>query len=447
MLCLSKCINIIYNFVSADVKQSIDCRSVYWILFCRAIVLNLHSSSSVTNNKATTNTTVTSGDSNTNSARDNNVVGAVADEDDDPFDEDQQKNSSSSSSTTKENVNISMNLISFITYCRDEVLTFVPDLDFCRVQVKCVAMQCIYLALSFIPKNNSIHTDLGLARIKTKEALQQSKNDYNNASKLSTIPKYVVLFLTDLINISCLCVTFMIDDKPILRLQSESMHLLHHIVSLFQDSIDPDHKMTTARHVSVISTTNTTTTSSTYCAEEMIIHQFISQITSAIRICLTSSKDHRTMSSDLVYSSGMLLYTLLSRGLVSDKMVLKRLLKLLLEYFDSDDINETTTSLQLPIKYRELMSIEYASAIHISYVSIVAVIYTLVYNDNTYETTKNHCVTNDIRATVVACFEPYLGLIKKLTLALTIDTIRFEHFQQSQGIIYVSYILYIHVIL
>lgn len=174
----------------------------------------------------------------------------------------------------------SMSCTQFAAYCREEAVARAPMLDYCRVQLKCVAVRCILLALAHI-NDNPLHSDLAKARAATEQHLRAIKGKFTSAETLASVPKYLSLFLTDTINLACACATYLIDDKPVLLLQAESMKLMRQVVSLFLFAEDPDTKMTQDASAGMDPLTA--------LVEARLLHQFTSQLISAVRNALANT--------------------------------------------------------------------------------------------------------------------------------------------------------------
>lgn len=181
----------------------------------------------------------------------------------------------------------------FAAYCREEALAHAPVLESSRVQIKCVAVRCILLALAHI-NGNPLHSDLTKARAATEQSLRSIKGKFTSAESLFAVPKYLALFLTDTINLACACATLMIDDKPVLVLQNEAMQLVRQVVELFLFTDDPDTKMTQDSSAGLDSIT--------MIVEGRLLHQFTSQLISAVRNGLSNTAVLH--SSDLLFNSG-----------------------------------------------------------------------------------------------------------------------------------------------
>lgn len=167
-----------------------------------------------------------------------------------------------------------INCTKFAAYCRERAVAHAPDLDYCRVQLKCVAVRCIVLALAHI--DGTAHSNLAQARTLTEQHLRGIKGKYTSADSLSSVPRFLPLFLTDVVNLCCSCATYMIDDKPVLLLQRESMGLMLQVVNRFLYTDDPDIKMAQ-------SGAGVITDTFTEAVEGRILHQFTSQLLSAVR--------------------------------------------------------------------------------------------------------------------------------------------------------------------
>ena len=197
-----------------------------------------------------------------------------------------------------------MNCTKFSAYCREHVLSLTPDLQFSRVHIKCVAVRCILIAMAHI-NGNPLHSDVAAARAATDRALKAIKGKYTSEASLAAVPRYLPLFLTDLVNLSCACATYMIDDKPVLALQAESMVLMRQVVQLFLYSEDPDIKLAQLGSGSGGCDGSADASSAEGIAlavEGRILHQFTSQLLSAVRSGLSNT--HALHNPDLLYTAG-----------------------------------------------------------------------------------------------------------------------------------------------
>jgi hypothetical protein len=181
----------------------------------------------------------------------------------------------------------------FAAYCRERVLDHAPELDYCRVQLKCVAVQCILFALAQV--KGSVHSDLGQARAVTDQNLLAIQSTHTSEAILATIPRYLPLFLTDLINLCCTCATYMIDEKPVLHLQQESMLLMYQVIELFLYTEDPDNKLAQSGAGAGLDPL-------TEAVEGRLLHQFTSQLLSAVRNGLANTAT--LYSPRLLHASG-----------------------------------------------------------------------------------------------------------------------------------------------
>lgn len=173
-----------------------------------------------------------------------------------------------------------MNCTQFATYCRDDALNRAPVLDHARVQLKCVAVRCVLIALAHIV-DNPLHFDLARARAETERHLHALKGKFTSPESLATVPRYLALFITDTVNLACACATYLIDEKPVLLLQAEAMKLLHQVISLFLLAEDPDTKMTQDASAGLDALTAQ--------VEARLLHQFTSQLISAVRNALANT--------------------------------------------------------------------------------------------------------------------------------------------------------------
>jgi hypothetical protein len=197
-----------------------------------------------------------------------------------------------------------LNCSKFSAYCRETAVNAAPDLQHCRVFVKCIAVRCILIALTHI-NGNIFHTDLGAARAETSRRLRSIPEKHTSRESLAQVPRYLPLFLTDIMNLTCSCATYTIDDKPVLMLQCEAMTLMRQVVNLFLWTEDPDAKLVAANGCGDMSSDVAAADSAEAVAnivQSRILHQFTSQLLSAVRSGLSNT--NTLCSPDLLYSAG-----------------------------------------------------------------------------------------------------------------------------------------------
>ena len=177
-----------------------------------------------------------------------------------------------------------MTYITYTAYIRDYYSTQnTPILQYNSIYIKYIAIESILLALSLL-QDVHIHTNLTLSRQYTETSIHQITSKFTSIESLATVPQYLALYLTDLINLTSTCATYMIDEHPILILQSSAMLLLSRLTELFLYTDDPDTKMTQITSGSSGGSGGGTSTEDlSLVIEGRLLHQFTSQLTSAVR--------------------------------------------------------------------------------------------------------------------------------------------------------------------
>ncbi|KAJ1394616.1 hypothetical protein B484DRAFT_407830, partial [Ochromonadaceae sp. CCMP2298] len=396
--CVSRLVRCIYALVAADVARAPDQRIVYWTLLCRCIALNSRKVDEVVE------------------AEEAGAEGGDA-EDEEVFDPDLFAEGAGVGagvgmggagmgvgggySPEVQAQLRHMTPAGFAAFCREQAAAHAPSLAHARVQVRCVAVRCMLLALRGLAPVSGIlsgvsglsgvagsaHTDLALARAATSAALRGLLSgggvggsaaggvgvggvgvggggggvgasagedfggfetagfeaggfdsggfetggfeaggfesagfeaggfeaggfeaDFNAfpapappataptsiptstpspassapassaslAAALAPVPRYLSLFLTDLVNLACACATFALEERPVLLLQTEAAVLVQRTVELFLTSADPDYKLAGGGGMGEV-------------VEGRLLHQFTSQLLSTVRTNLTSA--------------------------------------------------------------------------------------------------------------------------------------------------------------
>jgi hypothetical protein len=299
--------------IREDIQQRPHQRIPYWILYSRAICLNLRTTSAVAVNGTS------AGDDGQGHDDEAAITSAVQ---------------NSSSTTAGAPAGHVLTYQQFIIKFRDFIIEKVQDLPPSRVAMKLFSVQ---LANEALVASNTIfhqmaaHTDMKLARIRINQILAKKvlPNEISDASLIQAIsldnlpdinylPIYTVLFLNDLINLGCASASFTINDKRLLYLQRESMKLLEQLVTIFISSADPDATDISDQH--------------------KLLHQYVSQLLSTVRPALVER-----YSPDLLASSGNIIHDLIKGGFVTDKVASKRLVKAVLSFLDVTPENSTCT--------------------------------------------------------------------------------------------------------
>ena len=316
---LSDCLRALaLAHVSQDNNKHIDVRAIRWVLYCRAVALSLKSE-------------------------------AAPEAEPDPDEPDGGEPSPEDAATGAKSKDIKATAISlsrFCAMCRDAAAGRAAGLPAPRMAVKRVAVDVCVDILSHliniqqrlscgIPLKTDCfsaadrksallaHTDVLVGRTRTRTLLLAAAQNAANAAlsagvtTISTataattdeapvedesaaiyaeVPCYASLFIHDLVNASCACATFTLDDKLCLNLQMASIQFVENVVSLFCKSFDPDdHADETANTPSVSparpgSVGASMAPDSFEVKQTPILTQFSSQLISALRPCLAVTK-------------------------------------------------------------------------------------------------------------------------------------------------------------
>ena len=172
------------------------------------------------------------------------------------------------------------------------------------------------------------HSDLGQARTTTQLALSHNSCVGDLESFLSGIPCYLSLFMPDLVNAACACATFTVEDGRVVGLQRVSLQLLSGILNLFKHTLDPDSdpmiSLSSTKSQFKNNDDNRSQENRNNVTKVKILSLYITQFISAIRPCLNVPG-----APDLLRESGDLIIMLIKENLLTDKVILKRLLKAL----------------------------------------------------------------------------------------------------------------------
>lgn len=202
----------------------------------------------------------------------------------------------------------------YVAHCKDQATQAATGVEFVNIHVKYVAVRCMFISVQHLKqlRVTDAHRNIQLARTATQlklEAFCITAANVTNSLQSNDIPCFASLFIHDLVNTACSVATYTFNEKPSIILQIASINLLDLILQLFASTQDPDAQ---------VASSNTDQT-------HFILHQFISQITSALRPCLS----HRLVP-ELTLSCSSIINRLLRENYVVDKISIRRLLKLLL---------------------------------------------------------------------------------------------------------------------
>lgn len=270
-----------------------------------------------------------------------------------------------------------MTLQQYLVVCRDRAAEKIEDI-IARTRVKCLALQCATVALSAVTKLPN-HINVYFARQTTEFELSRCPS-----SSLNTIPAYAALFLHDCINLACASAVFSIDDHTMICLQEASIDFLQCIINIYWDAVDAE---------------NTSGTK--------VLSQYIAQVVSAIRPCLSAK-----YSPSLQWTAANLAASLIRGGLITDKTVVRRLVKAILAPVEV----ETFTS-------RCLLSDEVAGEIsllsHVTLASNAAMLYNLCGQCSIYID-----VDDTVKSSIAALFAPHLQRLSCVWDDLAVDSVR-----------------------
>ena len=269
--------------VEVNAQISPEKRSTHWVLLCRAIALGLKA-----------------------------VSGGFADHDDD------EEKGGEHHSEEKNGSDVSpanaMELVHFTNWCRDRAVEKAMPLTSTRSRLKCVALRCATAAAIAGGQHGiSLQSDLLLGRKNTREALAALGTQTPETEQLVEVECYMSLFLHDFISLGCACAAYSIEDHRLLSLQTVSLQFLQAVVTIFWNALDPDHV-----HTEMTGRSKATDPS------EKLLMQFMAQIISAVRSCLSAR-----FAPQLLWTAGNLVFDFIRGGLVSDKVVVRRLGKIL----------------------------------------------------------------------------------------------------------------------
>jgi hypothetical protein len=389
---IAKCFNKLYSvfikIISNDLAEgNIHNKLAFWTVYSRGLALGLNSN---LNNSNANGTSEESGQNGKQSGRD-----------EDDFDEggpgEVHGKSDGKSGGNNNGDEVSTmtyqvsNASQFVLFYRDFITRRTPYLSVTRVQIKQTALKLLVFAMNqllqrSIASNTSqiffSHFDLNLARSTFQHSLSQVVPNLNNGEKrytaeslvsIPTIP--IILFLQDLINLSCACATFTMNDKAILGFQSESMKLVCILLEMFADAVDPDYVDATAG------------SSVEYDdSQNKLVVQYLSQLLGAIRVCLTMKH-----FPELLLPSQKALFVLVQKGYIRDKVAFKRLLKPIMTYAEESLISSSSSNgsglqLKMSSSLNEVMGIHE----HLAYLSSLAGLMVIGNHHNSHPFTHPH---------------------------------------------------------
>jgi hypothetical protein len=358
---LQKCVELALDaIVGIEVQQRPEENAVHWVLFCRAVALGGRNRAQAGDSSGPEAAAAGYGDTC--------VIGRSGN---------------------------NMTYQRFSAIKRDYAGAKAARITSARCRVKCVALRCATAAF-FGASRHEANDDLNVARKMTQEACDKLVGNIPVAKVLSEVPAYLPLFINDMVTFACACASYTIEDKPQVSLQTEAVQLLQGIIVRFGDSLDPD----------VLAST----TSGGGKGDKKILSQYLAQITSALRACLAVQS-----SFALAWTSGTLLFELIRGTHLSDKTVVRRLVKMLV----------TNAGLDKPEHMSLRAAISSAVAEDVSIVTKTIVLTNLA---RIYLLTKNVSVSIDIedsmKTAILQTLDPHLPFLKTAWRAIALDGAR-----------------------
>ena len=371
--------------VILNVQSNPDCNGTSWVLLSRVIAMGLKEQN-LTNNGSNEQTN---------------------EESEGPSELKSEKKDDHSSSLAP------MTYIQYISWCRDNAIERGKLIQSTRLQLKYLALRCAITAIIECKSSSQAieHSNLLIARNKTQELLKSINS--SNKNEILKIPCYFSLFMNDLISMGCACAAFSIDDHRLLGLQTISIEYLQAIVDLFWNTLDPD-DIQGGKTKAAISQTiegEIDLDSIIIKPEKKILNQYMAQIISAIRPALSAE-----WSPNLLWISGNLIFGFISGGLLTDKIIIKRLIKSFLSVLESSN--------EIPFSSRCYPSLIVRSDIaiiqHINIATNIARIFLL----STPYCNKYGHVDPSIQETIRSSFTSTLLQVTSVWNGIIIDTAR-----------------------
>lgn len=391
---------IIQQLIDTDILSRPHQRITFWIMYMRAIGLNLRST--------ITNDTAADGGGDDEAGEAMNTM---------------TKSSSKVASKGDEHM---ASYQQFIVKFRDYIIEKTHPLPPTRISVKLFSMVCASMALNHLYRyieSTPHHIDMRLARITTNQMLSSYKIQMNvgitdelfdtiSIHTNSIMPCYMILFLHDVINYACALSSFTINDKRLLYIQYQSMLFLRQLINLFNKSIDVDTiQDANNRHQIPI--------------ESYILHQFISQLLSAVRPSL-----QETYSPNLISVAGDIIVKLIHMRYINDKVVIRRLFKSLLSYIETKFLShQDARSKHLICNFihdSNEISWELSIGEYIVSVTNIAKLFIL----------SRHVMDQDIVEVIQSSIQEYLSPLHEIWLAIVYDAIRMKQSDTSQSVIW-----------
>jgi hypothetical protein len=281
----------------------------------------------------------------------------------------------------------------YVTWCMQLASSRSQNMNFARSHLKCLALSCATEGLKELFRGSSgYHGDVSLARAAI-DRLLDSLDANAPTDVLLTLPCYASLFLEDMVALCCTCATYTVEDVQMRRLQLEALNCLATVIHCFKNTPDP------------------------HDPPSLILCQFMSQIMSAIRPCLSVK-----YSSALTTSAGSLICILIQNRFLDDKVLLKRVAKSLFPF-----LSESTTRLieedptESAILSPSDISEEFGIADYVVSLGISARMYTTSFY-NGYV-----CPNDDVKSAVLSVFDKNLDNLTLKWLDIVVSAVLVVH--------------------
>jgi len=300
----SELCSAIESIVGVQIQLQPDVYAVRWLMFFRALSLNLHRSDSATSSVASP---TRDDEPEADEVGDDEFSGAS------PPESPVSKSAATSSMGAVQSAKTAvLSPYQFANICREEANFRASMISSARSKLKALILKFAKLAVAGISDYQS-HTDLAQARRDIQHLISKGEITMEN---IESHPLYAAFYVQDIVNFACAAATYTIDDKPLTSIQLPAMHLLAYVCSKYLNFVDPDAAVTEASNGKA----------------DKYLGQYISQIVSAVRPCLAVK-----WLSQLQWQASNVIFHLFKGGFLSDKVLVKRLGKLFIGAYEVPD--------------------------------------------------------------------------------------------------------------
>lgn len=258
-----------------------------------------------------------------------------------------------------------------------------------RTQLKWVAVKCARIALQNVVVrlgDIDIFAGKGLTveAIKSALARDSSEEFYNT-------PKFLSVFLSEIINLACAGTTFTMNDKPVRALQYESLLIIEKIVNELINSRDPD------------------VAESDKIAESKILHPYLSQLLSSVKLCVAAP-----WYANMRLPAAAVVANLIKGSFIADKIILRRTLKSFTTHWGASGESER---LDISCRPKETLhaSEESNLADHVALSISVAMVYISTYSSSE--------ISESFQANITGMLND-IGNLEKLWFGIMQDLLR-----------------------